>query len=122
MIKNVSFRTLVLTLVSTLMILLAVLFVLFQARHLLLGPQLSITEEPNRVVNTPQVTLAGTARNISRLWLNDRQIFTDPSGHFAEAVVLENGYTVVTLRAEDRYGRSKIIEKSFIYTPASLFQ
>ena len=34
---------------------------------------------------------------------------------FSEAVVLENGYTVVTLRAEDRYGRSRIIEKSFVY-------
>ena len=52
MIQTVSFRTVVLTFLSTVMILLAVLFVLFQARHLLLGPQLSITEEPETVVNS----------------------------------------------------------------------
>ena len=37
--------------------------------------------------------------------LNGRQIFTDKNGNFKEALVLENGYTVATLRAEDRYGR-----------------
>jgi hypothetical protein len=120
MIRTVSFRTIVLTAIASVLIVLTVLFVLFQARHLLLGPQLMVTSSPAAVVNTPQITLAGSARNISRLWLNDRQIFTDPSGNFAETVVLENGYTIVTLRAEDRYGRSELVEQSYVYTPASL--
>lgn len=116
---KITFRTIVITVTAALLILLTTLFVLFQARHLLLGPRLTIDDSLTEVVNTPQIELRGSARNISRLWLNDRQIFTNPAGNFSEVVVLENGYTTVTLRAEDRYGRNTTIEKSLVYTPAS---
>jgi len=69
--------------------------------------------------NSRQITLTGQAENISRLWLNGRSIFTNRNGQFTAAVILENGYTVTTLVAEDRYGRSTTITRPFVYTPAS---
>ena len=57
-------------------------YVVFQARFLILGPQLQLTQEPRQLVNERQITLAGAAFNISRLWLNDRQIYTDAQGNF----------------------------------------
>lgn len=96
------------------------LYVLFQARYVLTGPQIIMSDVPNPVQNARVVTLTGTAFNISRLWLNDRSIFTNPSGDFAEALVLENGYTIATLRAEDRYGRTTTTELPFVYVPASI--
>lgn len=37
--------------------------------------------------------------------LNDRQIFPDESGSFAETLVLPNGYTIMSLKAEDKFGK-----------------
>lgn len=121
-IQTIPFRNIVIAGISSIFALLAIAFVLFQARYLLLGPQLSLTNEPIGPQNQQRISLSGTARNISHLWLNDRQIFTDPSGIFTEDIILENGYTIVTLRAEDRYGRRAVIEKPLVYTPASFIQ
>jgi hypothetical protein len=95
-------------------------FVIFQARFLITGPQIVITEEPTGPQNTRQISLAGTAYNISRLWLNDRPIYTDAHGNFKEALILENGYTIATLRAEDRYGRTTKVTRPLVYVPASM--
>jgi hypothetical protein len=100
-------------------LLLAAAYVAVQARFLIIGPQLRLTAEPAHLVNHRQIVLAGSAANISRLWLNDRPIFTDAQGNFRESLVLENGYTGLTVRAEDRYGRETTIQRSYVYAPAS---
>ena len=97
-------------------------YAVFQARFLIVGPQITLTSEPNLVQNERGVFLEGKAYNISHLWLNDRQIFTDAQGNFREAIILENGYTITTLRAEDRYGRSTTITREFVYTPSSFIE
>lgn len=115
----VSFRGVVQTALLTALILLSLTFVVFQARYLIIGPQISITEQPEGPQNERQVFIAGGAHNISHLWLNGRPIYTDMQGNFREALVLENGYTVVTLRAEDRYGRSTEVTRTLVYSPSS---
>lgn len=117
--NKLTFRTIVKASLSIIAAVCIVGFIIFQARYLIIGPRITLIEEPIGPQNERQVFLAGTARNISHLWLNDRPIYTAPSGHFKEAVILENGYTIATLRAEDRYGRSTMIEKSLVYAPAS---
>jgi len=114
-----SFRTIVKSSLLLLGFLLVATYVAFQARFLIIGPQLQLTNESAQLVNYRQITLAGSASNISRLWLNDRPIFTDAQGNFSEALVLENGYTQTTIRAEDRYGRETTITRSYVYTPAN---
>ncbi|MEZ4103748.1 MAG: hypothetical protein R3B60_00490 [Candidatus Paceibacterota bacterium] len=97
-------------------------YVVFQARFIITGPQITInTELPTQ--NTSRVIeLSGTTKNITHLWLNDRQIFTDEKGNFKENLVLENGHTITTLKAKDRYGRETELVRSFVYTPASLIK
>lgn len=119
---ELSVRTVVLFSSALVLALLISLFVLFQARYLIIGPQITLTQAPQGPQNNRQVFFVGNARNISHLWLNDRQIYTDPQGNFTEAVVLENGYTVATLRAQDRYGRTTTIEQGLVYAPASFIQ
>lgn len=95
-------------------------YILFQARFLIAGPQITLTEEPVRMQNERIIYLSGNARNITKITLNGRQIFTDERGYFREALVLENGYTIATIAAVDRYGRETREVRSFIYTPASI--
>lgn len=98
---------------------LLLLYVSYQARFLIAGPQITLTHEPEVRQNTRQIELSGSATNIARLWLNGRPIFTDPQGNFIAAVILENGYTTTTLTAEDRYGRKTTVTRNFMYTPSS---
>ena len=120
--ESIPFRTVVRFIGLTVVLLLILAYAIFQARFLISGPQILLTEIPDLCQNVRQISLTGKAQNISRLWLNDRPIYTDASGSFEEAIVLENGYTIVTLRAEDRYGRVTTITKQFVYIPASFIK
>ena len=114
-----TFRTIIQGSLVLVLLLFALVYVTYQARFLIIGPQITLTEAVPMHHNVRHITLTGTASNISRLWLNGRPIFTDPTGNFAAAVILENGYTITTLMAEDRYGRTTTITRPFVYTPAS---
>lgn len=117
--EPIPFRTIVKLATIAIGLLFVFIYLAFQARFLIIGPQVVLSDPPPLVQNSRQIFLSGSAFNISRLWLNDRPIYTDAAGNFEEALVLENGYTVATLRAEDRYGRQTTITQPFVYTPAS---
>lgn len=91
----------------------------YQARFLLEGPLVTISA-PNTALSSDRVvTLEGDAANIARMYLNDRPVYTNESGHFSEMLVLENGYTIATIRAEDRYGRTVFVSRGFVFNPPS---
>ena len=115
-----TFRTFVITGVAFIGLLCLLAYIIWQARFLIMGPQITLSVEPERVSNERIITLEGQARNIAKITLNGRQIFTDPTGNFAEALVLENGYTIATIAATDRYGRTTTLTRPFMYTPASM--
>lgn len=119
---RIEFRTILLIIISLSVICLIVGYIFFQARFLLAGPQITLIDEPAVEHNKRTIYLSGVAHNITHLWLNDRPIYTDQAGDFKEALVLENGYTITTLRARDRFGRETRVERAFVYTPASLAQ
>ncbi len=115
-----EFRTFLIVFGSFVIVFLVVGYIIFQARFLIAGPQIVLTSELPTKHNERTVYLSGTAYNITHLWLNDRQIFTDENGHFSQALVLENGYTIATLKARDRFGRETRVERPFVYTPVSI--
>ena len=90
----------------------------FQARLFISGPSLVLRNDTVTLHDMQMTRLNGTAKNIVAITLNDRPIFTDDDGNFSEPLVLENGYTIMTLRAKDRYGREKMLARSFVYVPA----
>ncbi|OIP76800.1 MAG: hypothetical protein AUK16_03035 [Parcubacteria group bacterium CG2_30_44_11] len=98
--------------------LLFIAYTIFQARFILAGPRITFNNDVANVQSERVVILEGDTANIVKLTLNGREIYTDKPGHFKEALVLENGYTVATLEAYDRYGRSHEVTKTFVYTPA----
>ena len=117
--EPIAFRTILKFIGLSTGLLLMLAYVVFQARFLIMGPQISLIETTNIKLNERSIFLVGETNNISHLWLNDRPIYTDAKGKFKEALVLENGYTIATLRAEDRYGRETTVVQPLVYTPAS---
>ncbi len=86
---------------------------LYQGRNLIKGPELIITSPANGItVSDPIISINGSAKNISYISLNDRQIFVDKDGIFKEELLLASGYNVWKVEAKDKFGRvvSKKIE------------
>lgn len=94
------------------------LYVIFQARHIIDGPVIALTESPYDGT-TPTLILSGTTENIVSLSLNGRAIYTDDEGAWSELIVLPVGYTVITLTAEDRYGRVREVQREYVRSDIS---
>ncbi|MFT7507650.1 MAG: hypothetical protein ACI92I_000814 [Acidimicrobiales bacterium] len=90
-------------------------YALFQARFLIAGPQITLLNPPGTIQTQRMIHIEGIVKNIVNMTLNGRQIYTDENGYFKEALVLENGYTIATLQAHDRYGRSRSYTQEFVY-------
>jgi len=94
---------------------LIMLYVGYQARFIIAGPTVNIHTDDS-ISTERTITLEGQAYNIVSIDLNGRTIYTDERGYFKETLVLENGYTIATVRAKDRYGRTTTESRSFVYT------
>lgn len=103
----------------TMMAIMVLGYVAFQARFLLIGPVVHLTTQTKPIYNQRTIEINGQAENITDLTLNGRPIYTNENGAFSEKLVLENGYTIMTIRAHDRYGRETVLTRSFVYRPAS---
>ena len=99
---------------QALLIILFVLLIaysLYEARFLILGPQIWIdSPKDGEVAREPLVTIQGRAKNIAWISLNDRQIFTDEKGVWSEKLLVSEGVSIMTVSARDRFGRE--IQKS----------
>jgi hypothetical protein len=92
--------------VVVLVVLVVLLYGLFEARKMLEGPEITITSPmPGSATSTSLVVIEGTAQNIAFLTINDAPAYTDEQGRFTEAFSPPPGYTVVTVAAVDRFGR-----------------
>lgn len=89
-----------------------------QSYEYLRGPVIAITEPKNgSAAATSRMILSGTARNVSFLTLNGRQIFTDERGRFRELLLLHDGYNIMTLEAKDRFGHAETKQLELVYKP-----
>ena len=88
-------------------VLVVLVYGLFEARQLIAGPELTIISPINgSATSSPAVYIEGVARNISFLTINDTPAYTDEEGHFYEVLTPPPGYTMVTVAATDRFGRA----------------
>ena len=96
------------------------IYAYFQSEEFLRGPILVIEEPRNGLTaTTSRVAVQGFAHNVSFLTLNGRPIFTDELGRFKESVLLEEGYSIMTLVARDRFGHSIEKRLELVYNPTA---
>ncbi|MES2088041.1 MAG: hypothetical protein V4467_03555 [Patescibacteria group bacterium] len=70
------------------------------------GPIVTIHEPASGSLFTePLVTVSGNAQNISTISLNGGIIFVDSKGDFREQLLLLPGYNLLTVEAQDRFGK-----------------
>lgn len=91
------------------------LYVTYQARNLLQGPTITLTGPYTPIQHEDIITFTGTTKNIVKLTLNGREIHTQPDGTFTQELVLEHGYSIISLNAHDRFGRETAAVREYVY-------
>lgn len=85
----------------------------FQSQKLLSGPVIKIISPQNGTTfNQALIEIEGSVKNVSKINLNGRQIFTNQNGYFKEKVLLSPGYNVIKIEAQDKFknGTEKILD------------
>lgn len=88
----------------------------FQARNIISGPKITVlTPKNGDSLASSLVAITGIASNITRISLDDRQIFVDKKGNFSEKLLVPPGYTIIKLAAQDKFGRTtqKLVELNY---------
>lgn len=98
-------------LIGSLFLFLILGYSLYQSRNLLIGPVIIVSEPKNGTTVPEQlVKIAGIAKNINKITLDDRPIYVDEVGVFSEKLLLSEGYNIVKISAWDKF--NKKIEKT----------
>jgi len=88
----------------------------YQTKNLVSGPQIEIYSPKNGSGTQEKlITIEGIAKNISKISLNDSPIYVDQDGVFKEKLLLAQGYNIIELTVEDRFGRIKDEKLEVVY-------
>jgi len=95
-----------------------ILYAAYQARYVIGGPSL-IIDQPidGEIFQDPLITVSGRAKNTTRISLNGRAIYTDEDGNFSAALLLQEGHTIIEMRAIDKFGKERLEERVVVLTP-----
>ncbi len=86
-----------------------ILYALYETHDLIQGPTIVVTEpQDGATVMQEFINVRGTAKNISHLYFDGRQIFTNKTGTFEEQLLVPVGYTILELKADDRFNRETV--------------
>lgn len=86
---------------------------ILESKALIEGPQITINSPLyGESYKKSDIIIKGVGKNISKISLNDRNIFLDRDGNFIEKLLMYPGYNIINIKAEDRFGKqiSKKIE------------
>jgi hypothetical protein len=88
----------------------------FKTVDIICGPQIIVISPSTGSAYADELALVkGRANRIAKIYLNDRQIFTDDEGYFNEPLLLFPGYNILTLRAHDSFGRTVTKRIQLVY-------
>ncbi len=94
------------------------IYALYTAKDLIYGPRL-VLDIPKGVleVSTQVIEITGSAVNAKKLKINNKEIFTNPNGQFAEKMLLSVGVNTFNFIAVDRFGHTNSKTLQVVYTP-----
>ncbi len=82
------------------------------------GPNIVLSCPRSGVTTTdPYVEIRGRTERIAKISLNQRPIFTDDDGIFTESLLLMPGYNILTIEAQDIFGRRVKETTELVYLP-----
>lgn len=78
-------------------------------------PKINITSPiDNLVTENNSVEIIGQTERRTQVTINNKQILKDEKGNFQETIELKKGLNLITISAQNKYSRKKIIEKQIL--------
>lgn len=74
-----------------------------------------IQADIERDLSSSLATITGKASKATHLTLNGREIFIDKDGNFSESISVLPGFSVITLNAEDKFGKTALKKFEVVY-------
>ncbi len=90
----------IVTYIVLFLLLLVLGFGFYQFRIFITGPKLTVSY-PTEIISTVSadiIHIQGSVKNAAYLYINDRQIYTNPEGFFDETLYLLPGYNPITVK------------------------
>jgi hypothetical protein len=101
--------------VIILSVILLVSYGIFNARNLLLGPNVELFSPTNNTETNENIAnINGRAQNITFISLNEKPIFVDREGMFQEKLLLSPGSNTIQVKARDRF-KNEVMKTITIY-------
>lgn len=93
-------------------------YTLFVATPYLRGPSLTVTSPIQMsTVSTPTVRITGSTERVQYLSVNNLPIPLTPEGTFDVVRAYPSGYTVIVVKARDRFNRERSETITFVINP-----
>lgn len=92
-------------------------FAYMKMSFIMKGIQIEASIEHNDDTSLAKIT--GKAKNATFISLNGREIFIDKDGSFNESLALIPGLSVITINAQDKFGKSKEKKFQMVYKEGS---
>lgn len=73
--------------------------------------------EKDMIINEITLQVLGKTEPEAEVWINERPIFTDPSGYFKEKVELASGVNDLTISAKKKHSQKSILSRKVIVEP-----
>lgn len=87
----------------------------YQMRDWILLPQLSVEQPADGVLLAgPTVAVEGTATPGVRLTVNGVAAYNEQNGRFRAELLLPAGLHTITVTAENRFGRTRLVKKRIV--------
>lgn len=98
-------------------VILLVLYGLFNARNIIIGPSIAIYSPTSLSFETNEktVTVSGRIKNSTHTSLNERPIYLNTEGIFQEKLLLSPGFNIIEIKAKDRFQVEKKETLSIYY-------
>lgn len=84
-------------------------YALYATTPLLSGPQITINSQEDSA-NNEVITIRGIAKRTKELHIFDKLVDMNEDGEFSEYIIKHDLYTVVIIKATDKWGKSKEIK------------
>lgn len=93
----------------------------FRIQGVVHGVKITVYDLENGETRGQQrLLIAGNAKHATKLTINDYPVPVDQRGNFTESLLLPDGYTIITLRAEDKFGKQNTRTYEVVYSERSL--
>lgn len=91
----------------SLLIFISVYFI-FRVFNYISGPRIDIiSPSQGEIIREDTFIIEGVVKNAKNIYINGREILIDEDGNFKEELIAKSPYTLITIKAIDKYGKQK---------------